>query len=38
MSLRTSSLSFTIANTLKPEEKETATNKPQGCCIIKYLP
>jgi len=31
MSFRTSILSLTIANTLKPEEKLTAKNKPQGC-------
>ena len=31
MSLSTSILSLTMANTLKPEEKLTARNKPHGC-------
>lgn len=31
MSLSTYSLSFTIAKTLKPEEKLTATKSPHGC-------
>lgn len=31
MSFKTYILSFTIAKTLKPDEKLTAKNNPQGC-------
>ena len=38
MSLSTYRWSLTIANTLNPEENDTATNSPLGCCIITHLP